>query len=259
MVLEQLASQAAAVVKEAGKLITSIPRPQVHTKEGHANFVTEADMASQKFLMDHLTPLLPEAHFFAEEQEQNKLAPGWNWIIDPIDGTTNFIRNYHASSISVGLVKDGEGMMGLVFDPYTGDLFSAINGQGAFRNGTPIHVADIPAENALIAFGTAPYYPELREATFAMAQELSIRCGDLRRSGSAALDLCHLALGCFDGFFELRLSPWDYAASSVILKEAGAFIGTVPGKEFSYEQPQTILAGTEGVYPLLREIAGKYC
>ena len=114
MELEQLAQQAIAIVKQAGELIRSIPRPHVYTKEGHANFVTEADMASQKFLIQQLSPLLPEAHFFAEEQEENTMAPGWNWVIDPIDGTSNFIRGYRPSSISVGLVKDGQPMMGLV-------------------------------------------------------------------------------------------------------------------------------------------------
>lgn len=259
MELEQLALGASAIVKEAGELIKSIPRPKIFTKEGHANFVTEADMASQKYLIAHLTSLLPEAHFFAEEQEDNKLAPGWNWIIDPIDGTTNFIRNCHASTISVGLVKDGEGMLGLVLDPYRDELFTGIRGKGAFCNQEPMQVSHVPVENALIAFGTSPYYEELNDATFGMAKELCLRCGDLRRSGSAALDLCHLAQGCFDGFFELRLSPWDYAASSVILQEAGACIGTVPGRQFTYERPQTVLAGTKDVYALLQETAKKYC
>ena len=241
MELEQLAQQAIAIVKQAGELIRSIPRPHVYTKEGHANFVTEADMASQRFLIERLSPLLPEAHFFAEEQEENKMAPGWNWVIDPIDGTTNFIRGYRPSSISVGLVKDGVGMLGIVLDPFAGELFSAVKGGGAFRNGEPIHVADIPLENALVAFGTAPYYQELKDATFAVAKELGVRCGDLRRSGSAAVDLCHLAAGQLDGFFELRLSPWDYAASTVILQEAGAVTGTAPGQAFTFEEKQPFL------------------
>ena len=119
-------------------------------------------------------------------------------------------------------------------------------------------MADIPLENALVAFGTAPYYQELKDATFAVAKELGVRCGDLRRSGSAAVDLCHLAAGQLDGFFELRLSPWDYAASTVILQEAGAVTGTAPGQAFTFEEKQPFLAGTPGVYPLLEELAGKY-
>ena len=111
MELEQLAAQASQVMKEAGAVIRAIPRPKIYTKEGHANFVTEGDVASQNYLMEHLSPLLPEAHFFAEEQEENQLAPGYNWVIDPIDGTTNFIRGYQSWCISVGLVLDGEGLL----------------------------------------------------------------------------------------------------------------------------------------------------
>ena len=258
MELEQLAAQASQVMKEAGAVIRAIPRPKVYTKEGHANFVTEGGVASQNYLMEHLSPLLPEAHFFAEEQEENQLAPGYNWVIDPIDGTTNFIRGYQSWCISVGLVLDGEGLLGLVLDLATGDLYSGIRGKGAFRNGEPIHVADVPPENALVVFGTSPYYPELADTTFSMAKELCTRCGDLRRSGSAALDLCHLATGCCDGFFELRLSPWDYAAGSVILREAGGLIGTAPGKDFRYDEKQPILAGTPQVYPLLVQEMQRY-
>ena len=174
MELEQLAAQASQVMKEAGAVIRAIPRPKVYTKEGHANFVTEGDVASQNYLMVHLSPLLPEAHFFAEEQEENQLAPGYNWVIDPIDGTTNFIRGYQSWCISVGLVLDGEGLLGLVLDLATGDLYSGIRDRGAFRNGEPIHVADVPPENALVVFGTSPYYPELADTTFAMAKRF---CG----------------------------------------------------------------------------------
>ena len=163
MELQALLEKAEPILRQAGELVRAIPHPAVYSKEGHANFVTEADMASQQFLMEHLSPLLPEARFFAEEQEENKMAPGWNWVIDPIDGTTNFIRGYRPSSISVGLVKDGVGMLGIVLDPFAGELFSAVKGGGAFRNGEPIHVADIPLENALVAFGTAPYYQELKD------------------------------------------------------------------------------------------------
>lgn len=264
MDLEKLAVRAGEIVKQAGEVIRAIPRPKVYTKEGHGNFVTEADMASQAYLMEHLTPLLPEAHFFAEEQADNHLAPGFNWIIDPIDGTANFIRGYRPSCISVGLVQDGDGVMGLVLDPATGEFFSAVKGKGAFCNGQPIHTVEAPIESALIVFGTAPYYrsrpdgERMVQATFAVAQDLFLRCGDLRRSGSAAMDLCHLAAGRCDGFFELFLSPWDYAAASVILREAGGVIGAAPGQPFLYEKGQAILAGTREIFPLLEEIVKQH-
>ena len=257
MDLNQLAAQAGAVLRQAGELIRSIPHPAVYSKEGHANFVTEADMASQNFLLERLAPLFPQARFFAEEQEEHRLAPGWNWIIDPIDGTTNYIRRYRPSAISAGLVKDGKGILGLVYDPWAEELFSAVRGEGAFLNGEPIHAAEVPLESAVFVFGTSPYRRDLAEASFAVAKEVFLRCGDLRRCGSAALDLCYIAAGRCDGFFEAVLSPWDYAAAAVILQEAGAQIGTVPGRDFSFQEPQPILAGTPALFQVLREAAAR--
>ena len=258
MDLEKLAKDVGNAMEQAAQLVLSIPRPKVFTKEGHANFVTEADVASQKYLMEQLSALLPQAHFFAEEQEEHVMAPGLNWVIDPIDGTTNFIRAYRPSAISVGLVEDGHGILGLVLDLSCGELFSAVKGGGAFCNGEPIHGAETPVESALIAFGSSPYYRELMDPTFAVMKELFSQCGDLRRSGSAAVDLCSIAAGRCDGFVELRLSPWDYAASSVILQEAGARIGTAPWMDFRYDRKQPILAGSQNVYPLLEQVLTAY-
>ncbi|RKJ40741.1 inositol monophosphatase [Acutalibacter sp. 1XD8-33] len=258
MELKKLAGEAEKVVREAGDLVCSLQHPKVYTKEGHANFVTEADLAAQDYLVEKLTYLLPEAHFFAEEQEKNALRPGYNWIIDPIDGTTNFMRGYRPCSISVGLVRDGEGVLGLVYDIWAGEMFSAMKGEGAFCQGEPIRAAEVPMENALIAFGTSPYYRELAEPTFGAIRELFLRCGDLRRSGSAALDLCHVAAGRCDGFFESILSPWDYCAATVILREAGALSGTLGGGALGYEKPMLVMAGSPAVFQELREVVERH-
>lgn len=250
MDLQQLAKAAEAVLREDGAMVRSLPHPKIYTKEGHANFVTEADLASQQFLFQRLEPLLPGAHFFAEEQKEHKMEPGYNWVIDPIDGTTNFMRGYHPWAISVGLVRDGEGVLGLVLDPRTGELFSAVKGQGAFCDGEQIRASAMPLENALVVCGTAPYRRDLADPTFAAMKSVFLRCGDVRRSGSAALDLCYVAAGRADGFFEGVLSPWDYAAASVILREAGATIG--PALQF--QRPQPIAAGNQDVYPALEEL-----
>lgn len=256
MELEQLAAQASQVMKEAGAVIRAIPRPKVYTKEGHANFVTEGDVASQNYLMEHLSPLLPEAHFFAEEQEENQLAPGYNWVIDPIDGTTNFMRGYRHSAVSIGLVKDGEGVLGVVYNPYTEELFAAARGEGAFLNGAPIQVSQAAMKDALIVFGTSPYDRGKAAETFSVVQKIFLSCGDIRRSGSAALDLCYVAAGRCDGFYEGQLSPWDYAAASVILEEAGGRIGTLEPYRFSFREQQPIVAGNPEVYEEIRRLAG---
>ena len=258
MNLSQLLEQVCAIVREDGERILAMRHPEIYTKEGHANFVTSADLASQDFLVERLTPLLPQAHFFAEEQEDNVLAPGYNWLIDPIDGTTNFMRGMRASSISVALTEDDRCVLGVVYNFYTGELFSAVRGMGAHLNGAPIHAACVPLDQTLICVGTAPYDRGLMEGSLEVIRTLYASCGDLRRGGSAAIDLCCVAAGRADGFFEARLSPWDYAAGSVILREAGGLIGTAPGKDFRYEEKQPILAGTPQVYPLLVQEMQRY-
>lgn len=258
MELDMLAQKAGEAVRQAGALVRGLEHPEVYTKEGHANFVTEADLASQRFLMERLAPLLPEAHFFAEEQEGNQLYPGYNWIVDPIDGTTNFMRGYRPCAISVGLVKDGGGVLGLVYDVWADELFSALQGQGAFCNGKPIQAAETPMERALIVFGTALYNRKWARPTFAAAEEVFLHCGDLRRSGSAALDLCSVAAGRSDGFFELYLSPWDFCGASVILREAGAFICTTGGAALGYDRGMPVVAGSRPVFAQLNELLEKH-
>lgn len=258
MELDKLAQEAAEIVKQAGALVRGLEHPKVYTKEGHANFVTEADLASQKFLIEKLGTLFPQARFFAEEQEENHLHPGYNWIIDPIDGTTNFLRGYRPCAISVGLVQDGVGVLGLVYDVWGDELFSAQEGQGAFCNGQPIHAAETPLDSALIVFGTALYNRKWARATFAAAEEVFLHCGDLRRSGSAAIDLCSVAAGRSDGFFELYLSPWDFCGASVILREAGALTCTTGGAALSYDRGMPVVAGSPGVFARLKGMVEKH-
>ncbi|HIS69477.1 MAG TPA: inositol monophosphatase [Candidatus Gallacutalibacter stercoravium] len=237
--------------KEAKKEIA------VTVKEGHANYVTQVDVAVQNFLMDRLAKLLPHAGFLAEEEEKSRPKEqdlALYWVIDPIDGTTNFIRNLRRSAVSIGLVQEGRGLLGVVYNPYQDELFSAAVGEGARCNGQPIQAAHTELEDALIALGTSPYRRDLAERTMEAAKHLFLHCGDLRRTGSAALDLCDIAAGRIDGFFEAVLSPWDYAASSVILKEAGAFIGTLPPYTFGYTEPIPILAGGAVVFSALEQL-----
>mgnify|MGYP002263786007 FL=1 len=238
MEFTELLQRTADVARGAGGLVLAIKKPEVFTKEGHSNFVTEADLASQKYCIGKLSGILPEAHFFAEEQEQNALEPGYNWVIDPIDGTTNFMRGYRHSAVSIGLVKDGEGVLGVVYNPYTEELFAAVRGEGAFLNGAPIQVSQAAMKDALIVFGTSPYDR-----------------GKAAETCSAALDLCYVAAGRCDGFYEGQLSPWDYAAASVILEEAGGRIGTLEPYRFSFREQQPIVAGNPEVYEEIRRLS----
>ncbi len=253
-----MVTQVAAIVRKAGERMLSISNPKVYEKEGHANFVSSADLAVQRFLLEQLEKLLPGSSFYAEEQEQNQLSNGYQWIIDPIDGTTNFLHHYQHSSISVALFQDQKPVCGVVYNPYMKEIFSAEVGKGAYLNTAPIQVpAEVPFCQALVALGTSPYCPDKVDRTMAIARQVLLQCADLRRSGSAALDLCYVACGRINLFFELLLSPWDYAAASIILQEAGGAISGMDGQPFGFERPIPIAAGAPNLLQQFLELANK--
>ena len=204
-------------------------------KTGDANFVTAYDVRVQETLIAGLRRIYPDAVFFAEEQNNTADVFGAEhcFVIDPIDGTTNFIHDMKCSVISVALLCKGKTVFGAVYDPYLDELFWAAAGEGAFLNERAVRVADRPMAQALVTFGTSPYEKtKYGEATFRLAKKVFMHCADLRRSGAAALDVCYVACGRTDAYFENVLSPWDFAAGSLILTEAGGvwsdFHGNTP-------------------------------
>ena len=213
--------QIALSAKEAGRIILKSHHAAVHQKEGHFNFVTDADLAVQQHLKQALLSILPAARFFSEEQQNEPLTAAPTFVVDPIDGTLNFMRNRRASAISIGLLENKMPVLAVILNPYADELFAAEKGKGAFLNGAPIHVSEMPFENAMVSLGTSPYDAELAEKSMRCAAEFLKQAGDIRRSGSAALDLCDVACGRSDLFFELRLRPWDVAAGSLLVQEAG--------------------------------------
>ena len=257
------------VINEAGEIILSAHKMEsgdsddISVKAGSANFVTVYDVNVQSFLISRITELIPDAVFIAEEKENDPsvLEQAHCFIIDPIDGTTNFIHDYRHSCISVAMISHGEVVLGIIYDPYLGDLYYAEKGKGAFLNGKPMQVSSTPFSSSLIAYGTAGYYKDkLGNATFEMSKEIfmTARDGDVRRCGSAALDLAYLAAGRNDLFFELMLSPWDIAAASLLITEAGGIISDMDGNPIDLSRPSPILAGNPVAYPQLLEIAKKY-
>lgn len=234
-----------AAVKACGQIVLEAQRDaaMIDEKEGHANFVTTYDRKVQKELQRRLHEILPEAVFIGEETKQRpQLADGYSFLVDPIDGTTNFIKDYHISMISVGLTKGKEPYIGVVYNPYLGEVYTAQRGEGAYLNGKPIHVSKEPLSNGIVLFGTAPYYEELNQKSFEMAYAYFRRALDVRRSGSAAFDLCCIAAGRAELFFELRLSPWDYAAGALLVQEAGGKVTTVEGEPVTLEKPCSVKA-----------------
>ena len=257
MDLSSLLEQVALVAKGAGALLTAEGQFDLFVKEGHANFVTSTDLASQAYLERHLKELLPQANFVAEEQEGLFLAPGYNWIVDPLDGTTNYLHGMRHSAVSIALVQDGEGLLGVVYNPFSQELFTAFQDGGAFLNGHTIRVSHRTLEDGLFFFGTSPYNIRLAQPTFDAAARLFLASNDVRRMGSAALDLCSVAAGRSEGFFELILSPWDYAAAGIILTQAGGIIGAIPPHQWGYSRPIGICAANPLCYQPLLDLVTK--
>lgn len=245
---QQLLERIVEEVRECGKIILEADRSEVgiDEKSGRANFVTKYDKKVQNELQERLLRILPEAVFVGEEdtkeQQKDSLESTYAFIVDPIDGTTNFIKDYHVSCISVGLIKNGERYIGVVYNPYLDEMFTAIKGQGAKLNNKTIAVSTQPLSKGIVLFGTAPYYEELSKKSFELAYEYFKQALDIRRSGSAALDLCSIASGRAELYFELKLSPWDYAAGSLIVEEAGGIVTTVEGGPITIDKPCSVLA-----------------
>lgn len=248
------------IVKEAGEILLKATNIEesVEEKTGRANFVTLYDKKVQDFLFSRLSEILPEAVFIGEEEEEHAALPeGYAFIIDPIDGTTNFMKGYRTSCISVGLLKGGVPQIGVVYNPYQKEIFWAKRGEGAYCNGKAIRVSEHSLENGLVLVGTSPYNEELSKKSFAWAYELFIRSLDIRRSGSAAIDLCCLAAGRAEFYFELLLSPWDFAAGALILEEAGGKIVTVEGNELVFDRKVGVAAGNPAAVAEWQRLLGE--
>lgn len=245
--------QLQALIREAGAIILNAEAFRVEAKEGHANFVTSVDEEVQRFLTDRLVSLLPGSLVIGEETENAPLTNAPTWVIDPLDGTTNFIHDYHFSSVSVALLQNGRPVIGAVLQPYTGELFYAEKGKGAFLNDDPIHVSSTPIRQALVGFGTSPYEAELAEKSMQAALMFLRRCADVRRCGSAALDLAYVAAGRQDVFFELILRPWDYAAGALLVTEAGGCFAQPQLSEQNFGQTTAVIAANTACFETAAE------
>lgn len=245
-----------AIIREAGRIMLRESHPAVMQKEGHANFVTQTDKDVQDFLLNRLTRLLPGSAFYGEEQENAPLTDTPTWVVDPIDGTTNFIRGLHHSAISVALAVDKRLSLAAVLNPYRDELFLAKSGEGASLNGHPIRCSQTPFEVAIVAFGSSLYVPSLAQPTMRACERFMQSCGDLRRFGSAALDLSYVACGRLDVFFEYSLSPWDYAAGLLLVRESGgqAELLNLPGEKLDFSKTATVFAANAACFKQGRDI-----
>lgn len=243
--LKEVVNKICSLVRECGKVMLNADREKmaIDIKSGVADLVTEYDKGIQEQLKVGLKSILPEAKFIGEEGSNDELTDeGYAFIVDPIDGTTNFVKDYHMSAISVALLSGKDVVAGVVYNPYLDETFYAIKGEGAFCNGKRISVSSQPIDKALVIFGSSPYDKSLFPKTIEVLSEYFYKVLDIRRSGSAALDLCCIASGRADLFFELQISPWDFAAGKLLVEEAGGVVTTLDGAPLTFDGKTSILA-----------------
>lgn len=190
--------------------------------KGLNDLVSYVDKNAEKQLVRNLSKVLPEAGFTTEEKTINKVGPVYNWIIDPLDGTTNFIHGLPTYSISIALYEEDKPVIGVVYEINRGEMFSAYKGGAAYLNGKPIQVSSrTRLADCLLATGF-PYYDFEKQAQYmALFAEMMRSCHGLRRIGSAAVDLAYVACGRFDAYFEYNLNAWDVAAGAYLVQQAG--------------------------------------
>lgn len=254
--LDAAIEDAIDLVKEVSELLLQdMDDKKVVSKSGTANFVTEIDIKVQEIIISGLKKILPESNIIAEETKANNFSLGkYTWILDPVDGTTNLMYGFKYSAIALGLVVEGVPYAGIVYNPYLKELFSAHKGKGAFNNGKPIEVTKTKVlADSLITFGTSPYDRGKADETFRITKNVFSKCRDVRRTGCASLDICSVAAGRMDGYYEMELQPWDYAAASIILEEAGGRITDWKGNKLSYHSKTAAIATNGYIHEELME------
>ena len=240
--LEKLVEQVKDLVLESAKF-TKAGNYSITEKEGESyNIVTSADLAVQEFLQKNLMALVPDSGFMGEEEGQRDNGTRLCWVVDPIDGTTNFARGMQQSGISVAFRVDGEYVLGVVYNPDLDDMFWAVKGNGAYLNGKRLSVSKKDFEHSVICTALCLYRKNYADICAEVLKETFLKCADFRRFGVASLEICYVAAGRADLFFEFRLYPWDIAAAAVILREAGGVIGTLDWNDMRNVKVTTDLA-----------------
>lgn len=234
---------AASVAREAGEfLLTFTAETKNVRKKGAVNLVTAADIASQELIIARLKAVFPGHSILAEEEGLDHTAGAeYLWIIDPLDGTTNYSHGYPAFGVSIALSVNGQLTVGAVFNPNSRELFAAERGRGATLNGASIRVSKTAEVNdALLVTGVPYWIREKPEGVLAKFKAFSVRAQGVRRSGAASLDMCEVACGRADGFWEEGLAPWDTAAGSLIIEEAGGRLSSLSGGVFDIYEPEVV-------------------
>jgi myo-inositol-1(or 4)-monophosphatase len=229
--------------REAGQLLLEkFGRTIGITKKGDINLVTEADLASERLIIERIRSYFPKHSILAEESGAAAVDGGseWKWIIDPLDGTTNFAHGYPCFCVTLALEHAGEIALGVTFDPTRNELFAAERGRGATLNNKPIRVSSTEKLSEALLVTGFPYDIKHREKFARNLTELLLKSRGVRRDGSAAIDMAYVACGRFDGFWEDGLNAWDVAAGFLMIEEAGGQVSYYDGSPFSVYAPPIV-------------------
>ena len=236
-----------------------LSRPEIIEK-AHKDFVTEVDRQCEAAITSIIKADFPDDSLLCEEGTTGNGGSGRTWIVDPLDGTLNFIHSFPVFAISIALRDaDGELISGVVYQPVLGELFTAEKGKGAFLNGNPIRVTDRQSSESFMIATGLPFkeYDDYMDRYVAMMRDVIQDSAGIRRAGSAAIDLAYTAAGRFDGFWEYRLYPWDFAAGVLLVREAGGIVTGFDGSSDVFNH-HSILAGSAVTHPMLLEKAQRH-
>jgi myo-inositol-1(or 4)-monophosphatase len=249
---EQTARKAAS---EAGVILKELfGRTHRIVKKSAIDLVTEADLLAEAKILEVLRSSFPEDTILSEEKGMQGAQSERTWLVDPLDGTTNFAHGFPFFAVSIALEVAGKGVLGVVFNPCTKEYFQGIQGQGASLNSRPLRVSRIPdMGDALLATGFPYTVREDPDPILDAFKKMVILAQGVRRPGSAAIDLCYLAAGMVDGFWEKGLKPWDTAAGVVIVKEAGGIITDYDGNPYS-PYADSIIAANPFIHPAMLRV-----
>jgi myo-inositol-1(or 4)-monophosphatase len=255
--MEELLKIAENIAKEAGKIILEHRYQDKDIKlKSISNLITKVDKISENKIIELIGKYFPNHSILTEETGYIKKESLYQWIVDPLDGTTNYAHNFPFFCISIALQKEDEIILGIIYDPIQDEIFSAMKGNGAFLNGKRIRVSNVNClKDSLLAFGL-PYELTLDDNNFIPFINLSRRSHGVRRTGSAALDLAYIACGRLDGFWSHKLSPWDILAGVIIIEEAGGKVTDFENHKISFKETNIVASNGfihEELLNILRE------
>jgi len=243
------------LAREAGDLLMSYFGKVAIEYKGDADLVTKADRTSEKLIVERIRRRWPDHDLIGEEGSRTETGSDYRWFVDPLDGTTNFAHGYPVFCVSLALEYKKQRIAGVIFDPNRNEMFAAEKGGGARINGASIHVSSTPRlQESLVATGF-PSHKRHKNPNIHFYHQLTLRSHGVRRAGSAALDLCYVACGRYDAFWEFNLNSWDTAAGVLIVEEAGGNVSNFSGQPFSIDSRQVLATNTLLHQELLHEFA----